>query len=495
VFKEAKEDYQLLMKINSDNLKIEKVRCKIYLPKRNIDPIKIYFYPTQEQVVSLIKLFEFSIEGEIKNIAGDIIGKVEATKVYNNGTITENFGSDIVESIFMGEPIDLKISMFSNYESNNSNYNDVNTVISFWLTPNILLSPAQLIERSYTGRVEIRTVRRFEFTLANGIPLVFNNHFRYVENPEGDVITFDELVAECTVDSEVNNLEDIIDSLDDFLVIVSFATRQRCICLGWSASNSKEYTRFYRRSLSIPMHTTEPSINDTLVDITQFQSFIDTTYNAFINIEQRVLIRKALQFSISARDKTVESSFTTLYSVLETLVLDYRRQNELEFVLDEDNWNEFEKGIKKWIKQQPQFVSFPEKRKLIYEKLKELNRISFSNAFKKFCISLELDLQDLWTVTGGKGSLTEIRNKLVHGETFNRSQEKSLIVALHHLTWIVERAILSVLSWSISDSRVSQNFLNKYITLYHNWESERQLITNSPGNINFPVNTAPQDEV
>ncbi|WP_353929004.1 hypothetical protein WJM97_11760 [Okeanomitos corallinicola TIOX110] len=493
---EAKADYQLLMTIKKlDNFQIDNVPCKIFLPKKLIDPINIHFYITQEHLSLTRHLFEFSIEGILRNTAGEITGKINASKVYSKGINIRNFGSDFQENILIGDPIDFQITNFLNNEYNDENAN-VNSSIYFWLTPNVLLSPVQIIERSYTGEVKVETIHKFEFLLANFIPVIFTNHHRYLDNKESnDIVTFTELVAECKADLQSQKLEDILNYLDDFLAIVSFITRQRCLCLGWQLVCSKYFTKFYRRNLALPTNIQENSIEETIVDKSKFKGFIETAYENFLVIEPKILIRQAIYSYISANEQaTLESSFTRLYSVLETLVLNFRRQNELEFVLSQDDWKVFEKEIKKWIKKYPDLEATPEKRQLIYEKVAELNRVSFSTAFKQFCDSLQLDLKDIWNVTG-KTSLTEIRNKLVHGDTFNKSQLYSLSVALQHLNWIVERAILSVFGWPISESRVSKEFLANNMNLYQNWESERQLLAKYTENIILPINDAPQNEV
>lgn len=63
----------------------------------------------------------------------------------------------------------------------------------------------------------------------------------------------------------------------------------------------------------------------------------------------------------------------------------------------------------------------------------------------------------MWSITeSNQGiSLSQIRNKLIHGDTLNFNQHKSLIIAKEHLKIAVERMILKVLEWDISKTRVS----------------------------------------
>lgn len=502
---EAKADYKLLINIKKlDNSQIDKVDCEVFLPKRLCDPINLYFYPTQNQLEAISEISEFSIEGLLirNTLFNDTFWtiKIEATKVYVTSNIQDS-SSAFQRPFFQGEPIDLKITDYSNIVDKAQ---EGENVINFWITPNILLSPDESINRSDTGEVKITPRSKFEFTLANGNYLVFNNHYHHFKNEEGDNVSFTELVAKSTIDSESQNVEDTLDYLDDFLAIASFITRQRCICLGWkNVVDSTTSITFYRRNLAIPTYKKDHSLNQTLlVDQTKFKDLMETAYKKFISIEPKLLIQHAIYSYVSNYDynettNIIERSFTSLYSVLETLVLDFRQRNELEYVLSEDDWKNFDKQIRKWMKTEDSLLSNKnQERELIKQKLVELNRISFKTAFDKFIKSFELDLNDLWNITG-KTSLTEIRNKIVHGDTFERFKAHSLLVALNHLTWIVERAILSVLGCPISESRVSREYLNKNINinLYHNWKTARELLAHSTENIISPINDAPQDEV
>ena len=142
-------------------------------------------------------------------------------------------------------------------------------------------------------------------------------------------------------------------------------------------------------------------------------------------------------------------------------------------------WNEFQDDLKKWLRNYPMLKNGKGKRILIYEKLPELNRISFSTAFNHFCAFYSIDLSDLWPVLkNSRGiSISEIRNKLIHGETFNPLQLGALMAAKEHLQWIMERLILAVLDWPISRSRVNKEFLEHYMACHKDWVKDQEVLS------------------
>lgn len=482
--KERKEDYRIFVKIASDKACIENVLCKIFLPKRLTEPIELYFYPNDEQRRKLENISEFSITGEMKGFSGELKAKIQADKVYFKNRSTEYWGNDIAESVFISNPIDLKVIDFFYHDIKDT---EQKTVGSFWLTPSKLLSPLKSIEQSYDGNVKVKTVRQFKFILANGIPLIFDTHFHYLKNEDGDDITFTELVAEFEIGTDkqdTKNIEnDIIGYLDDFLILVTFAERHRCICLGWGIGELKTYTKYYRRDLVIPDIRKEQSFSGMLIEISDFEEFIKQAYSKFIEIKPKDLIRQAIQYTTSAydTDKTLESSFLTLYSALETLLLHFRKTQQLETVFaSEKEWDDFRDDIKNWLKNHPKLSNDKQKRILIYEKLPELNRISFSTAFEQLCNFYSVDLSDLWPLTkNSEGiSLSEIRNKLIHGEVINTEPEqlRAFIGAKEHLQWIVERLILAFLGWTISKSNINKDYLARKMACYKDWKKDQKIL-------------------
>jgi hypothetical protein len=144
---------------------------------------------------------------------------------------------------------------------------------------------------------------------------------------------------------------------------------------------------------------------------------------------------------------------------------------------DKDVWKNLEADLRMWLKGHPRLKDDKSKRTLLYENLPALTRVSFRTAFQKFCEFYSVNLDDLWPVVGSADgwSLKDIRNKLVHGEYFNRQQLRALLSASEHLRWTVERMILAILGWDLSRSAVSPDNLCKR-NQYKYWREDRKLL-------------------
>jgi len=84
-----------------------------------------------------------------------------------------------------------------------------------------------------------------------------------------------------------------------------------------------------------------------------------------------------------------------------------------------------------------------------------------------FCEHYSVKLDDLWSVLDYNGgiSLSQIRNKLVHGEHYENKHYGAILCAKQHLKWTIERMILGILNWSIDKSEISPVKLQKDVCI------------------------------
>jgi hypothetical protein len=487
MFQSRKEDFVFNAKIMLDSVEVEKdVLCRVYLPVKVTDSLELHFYPTLEQVKRLTEpyfLWQYSVTGEINDFSGEDTMKFSAREVLSTGVTTEFHGPDISESKMIGKPVDLTITHYLNGKNDAQNQRKVTG--NFWITDNQLLASAAAITHSYTGNVEVKTIWKFDFELDDKTQLHFEEHYRYHKNDEEDTVSFHELVASFSLEDTTADSPRILETynkLDDVLLLASFAARQWCVCLGWDVSDSNIYIKQYVRNRTIPGKSDSKRARkqDVLIEKSDVAKFMDIAYSTFLSAIPNDALRLAISFTIHTKDSTLESEFVTLYSALEMLVLQFRREKGLEFVFSgKDNeqkkqWNKIRKGLKQYIEQfdLPDKDSY--KKQHIKDKLSELNRISFATAFEHFCNYYSVSLQDLWQVTNNESgiSLSTIRNKLVHGDHFSHEQHRALIFAQVHLRWTVERMILAVLGWDVEKSTVSSWFLADWVA-YKEWKAEQ----------------------
>lgn len=494
LFPSRKEDYQVNINITGvDGFQIENLRCKFYLPEKHTGRVKMFILPTSEQGRTIDGfyngLWRFSFVAKQPSLVGQPEDatrqlQIRANEVYSLGISTRMWGPDVEEVVWRAEPVDLTIvDVLEPFPHP--------TEGRFWLTPSFVLSPGAMVKRSYTGDVEVKKVREKQFELANGLSLNFAKHFRSKEQGDGSVLVTNYLVAESSLwdNPEGSTIIDdtLLEWIDDFLLVASLATRERCVCVGWEVYDQIGHTRFYRRRISIPKNFKKHDYNEDLIDAQNYENFIQTIYPKFANDESIELVRDVVRSAIPLARSTLESRFTSLFSAVETLVLSFRRKHRLEFVFtDESDVTEWKKikdvALPEWLKAQ-QLLSGEDRadqRKLIYENLSALERISFGHAFKKFCEYYNADLSDLWPITGGgesKWSLTTIRNKLVHGEVLPSFKIGALQDATLHLQWTLERLILGYFGWEVAKSNVSKAYLSQFLYAHKRMETERKTIS------------------
>ena len=475
-------DFFLFADIKAGNAQIKDVLCETFLPKESTKRPMIYFYPTEDQAAALKYVYEFSVHGVIQSLRGPI-GEIQADLVYSLGFTTHSWEPKITEYSLEGEPWDLKVTRFVPREDASPGKRSVHG--RFWLTPSVLLSPAQIINRYPDGNVSVEKVRQFSFTFPGHLLIHFDKRYLYSQEEEGKTTVSSDLIAQFEKEvGESGNALDlqggVLPRLDDFLMLVSLAARQRTACPGWELFETERYTTHYRRHITIPPATERHDLEETLIDIALFEDFMTAAYGKFLETEPKEFLRQTIHRIIPRERETIENSFATLYSALESVISHFRQKHQLKRILPGKKWNQFQNELQQWVEANPLLEGEDERKALITEKILELNRVSFSTAYNRFCEVHSLDMSDLWPVVGGdKGpSLSTIRNRLLHGEVFNPLQTTALIAAKQHLQWTLERIILTLLGWPVAKSKVRKQYL-KHMTAYRNMEAARDILAKS----------------
>lgn len=179
-----------------------------------------------------------------------------------------------------------------------------------------------------------------------------------------------------------------------------------------------------------------------------------------------------MHYTCASRTRTNGREFVaSLFSAVDSLVLWFRRQHDLEFAVDASEWARLKPDLIALLKAHPVFTTNPERKRrvdLVRGNLNALQRVPFSTAFSKFCSHFDVPNDDLWPMASihADVGLADIRNRVVHGSTFDRRQFNALAVAGDHLQWLLERMLLRVLGWPIDRSNVSGARLVKIRAAY-----------------------------
>jgi hypothetical protein len=456
------EDYLVKATLTISGTEISGVPCKIYLPERIHEKPFMLLKPLKEDANRIMASWKAAFKATVYGFDKELQTSIESPEVYFSGASTRYWGDDISETTIPGEPQDLHvIRHLKNDEC------PTETHIVFWISPNSFLTPFMIHTNSYTGDIKCERVRELEFTIKDGQKLVFEKHFGYKNQKNKDLVQWSFLVACTELDIpavEAETLKNgLMKDIDDFLLIASFAAAQRTACLGWTATDKNSYATFYRGNYTFPEPDDNFNLEDGIIDIQKFQEFMETCYPAFLRYENKLAIRNALNAAVPSKPRSLENSFLSMFSGLETLILDFKRRNCLEFVLSEPVWVDFKMYLKSCIKKSKEPKLERNQRASIYRKLGELNRISLREAFDEFCKVHSIDLADLWPVFGGNGStgLSDIRNKLIHGDPFLQDLIRTLSIACEHLQYTLQRVILGVLTWDVKMTKVNPAYLRQ----------------------------------
>lgn len=245
---------------------------------------------------------------------------------------------------------------------------------------------------------------------------------------------------------------------DDLALILSFAARRRVGVEGVEEETSSGV---------------EGEAADALIGPDDIGEFVRVAADALAASERKEVLRRALDFMTPVPGESIERAFLALFSALESTLTFARGDGEHKIVPREE-FAQLERELKAWLRRQPAFAEDAERRALVYEKTRELNRLPFSRVFERFCERRGVELSDLWPLVGRLDGwpLLEIRHRLVHGDPFAGRPADALRCGAAHLRWTAERMLLAVLGWPAERSNVSPARLAVYGD-HRNWPAER----------------------
>jgi hypothetical protein len=249
---------------------------------------------------------------------------------------------------------------------------------------------------------------------------------------------------------------------DDLALLLSFAARRRVGVEGLDEVDSAG------------------DATGALIEPDDLGEFVRAAADALAASERKEVLRRALDFMTPVPGEPVERSFLVLFSALESTLTFARGEDEYKIVPREE-FAQFERELKDWLRRHPAFAHDAERRALVYEKTRELNRLPFSRVFSRFCERRGVELSDLWPLVGPLDGwpLLEIRHRLVHGDPLAGHPAGALRCAAAHLRWTAERMLLAIIGWPAERSNVSPERLAGRGE-YRNWPEERARLAGTP---------------
>ena len=252
---------------------------------------------------------------------------------------------------------------------------------------------------------------------------------------------------------------------DDLALILSFAARRRVGVEGVEEETASG---------------DEASAAGALIEPDDLGEFVRAAADALAASGREEVLRRALDFMTPVPGEPVERAFLVLFSALEA-TLAFGRSDDEHKIVPREEFAQLERELKAWLRRQPAFAADAERRALVYEKTRELNRLPFSRVFERFCVRRGVELSDLWPLVGRLDGwpLLEIRHRLVHGYAFACDPADAIGCAAAHLRWTAERMLLAVLGWPLERSNVSPARLAVRAE-YRSWPEERARLAGAP---------------
>jgi hypothetical protein len=463
--------------ITVGNTAIPDVPCRVHVPERITDKPRMAFRPTKEQYDQLKYAPTGSVKAELTRPDGTPTLDIRAPVVHFEKMNELYWGQGRSDCSFEGAPQDLSVTRHFG-----STDDRTPTSLVLWLSPNAMLTPLLGEVTSYDGSITMERNHCFALTLNSGPLVTFDRHFGTRRDSTHEMTRWSFLVARADVSLPAHETEAIraaiLQELDDFLLVASLGSRTRTACLGWRAIDGRTDTTYYRGHLVFPTGTNELSFDVGLVRRDYVEEFLTHCHATFCAHGNRDVLRQAVWSLVPNHDRLLEDSFLSMFAALEGLLLDYRRRTDLEFVLDAVTWRAVRSAVHVAIKG---VLPDRDRRRLIYPKVEELNRISLRDTLQHFCHSSSCDLSDLWPIfpSDGMVGLSDLRNLLVHGDPVAASFPVELLTARESLRWSLERVLTNMLEWPIDRTEVDPQYLRWHARALRSMVHERARISSA----------------
>lgn len=450
------------------------VPCKIVLPNHGTGTPKIYLYPNLAQ----FKRIELTRQLSFVAMSEDTVFK--STVLYADSRMSQRIYTEFNDvkvpdhNVIKCRPRDLSVAVSFKAPHSRSG----KTHVTFWLTPNSWLEPDAETVMYADGSITVDRVQAVTAQLSGGEVVTFQWHFEYAENG-GSITRRPSLVAEMNVDvpaTDTAGILKIVDSsIDDLLLLVSFASRTQTACVGWRAFDATSLVTYYRKDRAVPRGEVDDGYGDPLVSKRDRQEFLANVHRIFADLPNRDAVRWTLYRAMPLRGRSIEWRFLSVFAGIEHLVLDFKDRVGLKHTLRGASWKRVRRRIGELIDKDEEISS--QQAAWIIKKLPELNRVPIEDVLDRLCREYDLDLSDLWPLLGSEADLVRIRNWIVHAEKTPEALWEDCFFAVQNLGWIFERLVLTILKWPAAGSGAGRAGVSSYYAS-SNWPAAKERLAN-----------------
>lgn len=454
---------------------VEGILCDFFEPDSVSGTPSVKLFANKAQADALMGFYGIVLQGSLSKDDGKN-STVFWSKGYVGSYQSHHWADDIVDVEVDYIPMEVRHSLTF---PKTKMAEQPRPTASYWISPCRLISPLLAIGQSYDGNVTVERNGLWSESLPFGPKILIDKHFEFVTQDDGVIAmpSHNAGVVNISGDPELEIVE-YLNLVNLFLEIVTFAYRQRVTCFGWDFSSGTEITKHFLLNRNGNIGSGESETHQLIQewDFPEFYSAVCTFMGTSGEVE---LFRSALRSFPSSNTIETETSFLRLFYAIEVLASIFPGNKGSSF-FGRSAWDKFRHHMKNEIFgycSERNLTVPPQK---IADKLPELNRPSFSDAFGDFQAYYNLEFDSLWPLTCNRGglSLQQIRNKLTHGHKFGGDLNEALIEAHDSLWRIAELAMLSVIGWPLKRSTLRVPSKDKPIPEV-NWEIAREKISRS----------------
>ncbi|MEN5279809.1 hypothetical protein [Serratia marcescens] len=445
-------------------LTIKNVPCEIKFPDVTRESIKIKIESTDKDLYILSTKPYFSLKADVHNVAQEKTASIEAVRIYIDSYETLFDGKK--NTFFIeGTPDELSMIHFKGkhkipndiLEGNNYSNTIKYPKLAFIIDRVPIITPFSLPRINHFGEVLIERENPLNVNVSDDFQIEFQQ-FYTAESNSSKIELRPYLVVSINADSITSSefilkKEFFYNKLEDVLHLVSFVQNEKVNWLQWSFEDDDVIIVNYRGNVRPLKELKADSKLHWIIEKSDVCTFIETAFYNFHNGSYKTPLIGAIYTLNSGNGMPVETYFMALFQSLESIVGINKKMNGAEFVLSQNEWKVLRKDIEVAIKSSSDVNMSKDDRRKMYNKLNELNRVSFKDAYLTFSKDFEFHTTSPWPLFDEDGcvGLISIRNMLAHGDSFPPDITTPLFVAGECLALLLQELIFNVVGWKIHD--------------------------------------------
>jgi hypothetical protein len=324
--------------------------------------------------------------------------------------------------------------------------------LTFFLAgPSTFWGTLEVVEQSPTGdrksvvhNKQIHLAEEFPFTIE-----VYPHHlYAKTEAPESYEVSTRVFAVDFHTSKSREELnddkfeEESKSILEDLLLLASFASKK---WISWFRFQLLTQD-FILNSIRRTRETTGTAADyfDLLIEPEQGRDFLKSAFTSLRTLRAKGfnLFMPLVYYISGCEAKYVEEQFAILFLALERLKdMFVRSAGRLSQVLPDEEFRKLEDAIRALIHDR---VEGAEQRRLIYEKIRELNRPALNTVLQWMIDESAIKVKDLYPESA-ESSLVRSRDQLFHSS--DELDRDYLGKELHRLKALLERFLLSMMGW------------------------------------------------